>query len=152
VKRGYTICILSCLFGLAACAGSKPAPPPGPVDGPLELAFYDSDSFDRRLSASLADERETVTTTFPAPITTNSIPERLDRWLLMVEEHGGRVELKPVQTQRGLIKDALSFVKNTYASFRDRALYRPIKEYNATVYYEAGTGTITQVVFTRKLT
>ncbi len=151
MKSVYAVQVFTFLFGLAACGGSKPATQPGPVDGPSELTFYDSDGFDRRLASSLSEESESVTTIFPASITTNSIPERLDKWLLMIEDGGGKVELKPVQTQRGLITDALGFIKRSYDSWRDRALYRPAKNYNATIYYEAGTGTITQIVFTKKL-
>lgn len=152
MKTLLPVALLFCLFGLAACSSSKPAPQTGLIDGPQEVVFFDSDSFDRRFAATLEEEPELVTMIFPAAITTNEIPERLDKWLLMVEEKGGQVELRPVQAQRGFIKDALTLAKNTYNSYKNRALYRPIQYYNATVYYEMGTGKIARIEFIRKMT
>ena len=77
----------------------------------------------------------------------------------MVEKHEGAVELKPesgsksergAYAERGLIGEAISLVVRGYTFMKEKAIYSPVKDYDAVVYYKPGTGTITKVIFTRK--
>lgn len=116
------------------------------------VEFFDSGSFDRKLSNALNADPPTVTVTFPAPITVNGIPERLDKWLAMVEKYGGTVELKPEDDgTRGLISEIISLIVGIYEAIKEKMIYEPVGDYNATVFYKKGEGTITRVVFDRKL-
>lgn len=153
----YAARLVLLLFLLAPTASAAPDATPGipSFQQPAadSLSFFDSDSFDKRLSKTLADDPETVTTTFPTRFDTNSIPERIDRWLTMVEEYDGFVNLKPEATaQRGLMGEAMSLIKGAYGSIKKKRMYRHVKDYDATVYYEAESGEITRIVFTRKAT
>ena len=85
--------------------------------------------------------------------TVNDLPERIDLWLQSIaKRNGGRVDVLPdpeVATSRGLEAVALSFVMGAYSFIREASYYWPAREYNATVYYQPGPGTLTRIVFTR---
>jgi len=72
----------------------------------------------------------------------------------MVEKHGGKVQAAPdpefTVASRGLITDVISLAVGAYNLAKEKILYDPSKAYNATVYYDTGTGRITRVVFARK--
>ena len=78
------------LLALSGCATKNPAEG-ATVSG--EVQFLDSFSFDRKLSASLGAGQPQVDVLFPAVITLNNIPERMDKWLSKVEKFGGKVEI-----------------------------------------------------------
>ncbi|EGB16115.1 hypothetical protein DND132_2912 [Pseudodesulfovibrio mercurii] len=139
--------VLLCAALLAACAPKKhPA-----VIEPLEqVEFFDSASFDKQLSASLAGDYPAVTLVFPAAITLNSIPKRLDNWFSKVAEYGGSVKLVPVSQDKGVFSEVLSMLVAAYDYLKDIALYSPVEDYNALVFYQKGNGIIDKVVFERK--
>ncbi len=117
--------------------------------------FLDVSSFDTKLSSALKNASPTVTVQFSAPITVNSIPERLDRWFATVEQHDGAVTLledpnHPGPSSRFVGSLALSLAIGVYELIKNKLLYSPAKQYNATVYYLKDKGTVTKVVFTRK--
>ncbi|QJB57054.1 hypothetical protein [Pseudodesulfovibrio sp. zrk46] len=116
-----------------------------------QVEFFDSESFDRQLSSSLRADLPEVTVLFPAAITLNSIPKRLDHWFSKVEEYGGEVQLVPVSdTDKGILSEIMSLLVSVYDYLRDKAIYDPVKEYNAYIYYKKNTGIVTKVVFDRK--
>ena len=43
-----------------------------------------------------------------------------------------------------------SLIKGIYAKIKEKLLYSPAKNYNATVYYEPRTGNVTKVMFLKK--
>ena len=92
-----------------------------------------------------------VKVTFPIPFTTNEIPDRIDRWLIAIEEHGGTVDVTPEQIERGLFNQLVTlFLKGIYKELKEKILYGPAKKYNATVYYQPKTGEVTRIIFSRK--
>lgn len=121
------------------------------------VGFFDAYSFDRRLSTDLREDSPDVTVYFHAPASVNAIPERLGKWLTMVEKYGGTVEPRedPDYAPRGLITSGVSVVfgafVDLYRMVRESLLYKPVKEYNATVFYSKLDGTMTKIVFTRKV-
>ncbi len=115
------------------------------------VEFFDAASFDRHLSSALKADLPEVTVLFPAAITLNSIPERLEKWFSKVEEYGGEVKLIPISdTGKGLISEVLSLFVSIYDYLKDKAIYFPAKEYDVLIYYKKNSGIITKVVFERK--
>ncbi len=96
---------LGCLAGLSACSSilqggeSKAIVEEGPVE------FIDIDMFDASLTQNMRKKSSLVTVIFPnQPVTVNELPERLQRWLSAVHNHGGGIS---VETQEGYIKKDL---------------------------------------------
>jgi len=117
-----------------------------------EVNFFDAGSFDRRLSSALAQDPPEVTVLFPAAVTVNKIPERLDKWFSMVEKHEGTVKLEPEPEigTRGVVTALLSLAVGAYNLLKEKFLYDPIKDYNAIVRYKKSSGKITRVIFKHK--
>lgn len=116
-----------------------------------KVEFFDSESFDRKLSSALKADLPSVTVLFPAAITLNSIPRRLDHWFSKVEEYEGEVKLVPVSdTDKGIFSEIMSLLVSVYDYLKDKVIYHPVKEYNADIYYKKNTGIVTKVVFERK--
>lgn len=171
MKRWLHVFVVVAL--LTACASVHDAPPSRAslaatpsrdntttADSPLpesSVDFFDTYTFDRRLASGLRDEPTTVDVYFRAPASVNAIPDRLGKWLTMVEKYGGTVEPRedPNDQTRGLITGGLSVVFGAFASLyqviHNKLLYRPVKAYNATVFYNRSNGMMTRVVFTRKV-
>lgn len=149
VKR-HVFVFLALLAITTILAGCTPKEVPLP-EAQNSVEFFDSESFDRQLSSALKADLEEVTVLFPAAITLNSIPTRLDHWFSKVEEYRGTVKLVPVSdTDKGIISEMLSLLVAAYDYLRDKAIYYPVKEYNAFIYYERNTGIVIKVLFERK--
>jgi len=114
------------------------------------IAFFDSSPFDSKLSAALKKEPPVVRVEFPAPVTVNEIPERVDKWLSQVEEYGGTVELRPEDTTRGIIGMIIDLIIGSYRLAQEKMLYGPVEDYNAEVWYKKEDGRITKILFVRK--
>ena len=140
--------VLLCAALLTGACTPKAAPTA--IQPQDQVEFFDSESFDRKLSASLSADYPDVTLIFPAAITLNSIPKRLDHWFSKVEEYGGSVQLVPVTQDKGIFSEVMSLLVAAYDYLKDIAIYSPVEDYNALVYYQKGNGIIDKVVFTRK--
>lgn len=151
LKRSLTLTLIAALLGIAltACVNKQtPLPEAKAAD---EVAFFDSGSFDKSLSAALRTDSPDVTVIFPAAITLNSIPRRMDHWLSKVEEYEGKVNLVPVQDDgKGIFSEALSFMVTIYDYLKDIAIYSPVEDYDAFIYYRQGNGIVDKIVFARK--
>ena len=146
--------LIMCVLTLAACSSSGPASKDELKTAENEIQFFDSGSFDRKLSFTLAKNTPEATVIFAAPVSLNNIPERLDQWFSHVEEDGGTVtlEMEPGtdETARGVVSEALSLLVGVYEMVADKIIYGPVADYNAIVYYRGDTGTLTRVVFVYK--
>lgn len=141
------IVYLSCV-ALWACAPQNPA---AGADVLKEVQFLDSFSFDRKLSASLDASQDKVDVLFPAVITLNNIPERMDKWLNKVEKFGGKVEIQAEpEPGRGLITEIFSLFIKMYEAAEEKLIYSPAENYNVLITYKAKTGIITKLTFVRK--
>lgn len=155
-KRLKTILVLGC-FALfmasvmltAGCSTKSAAlPDPQPT-----VDFFNSDTFDRQLSSGLKADLSEVNVIFPAAITLNSIPKRLDIWLSKVEEAEGKVQLIPLsEGDKGIFTEVLSMMTTAYEYADNKALYGPVEEYNAFIYYKKTTGIVEKIAFERKET
>jgi len=74
-------------YFLSACS-SAPTEPPKPV-----VTFIDLQKFDDQLSASLSEIKDPVAVNFYSPVTPNEIPQRMQKWLAMIEQSGGKVNV-----------------------------------------------------------
>ena len=155
---------------LSACASIPDTPPsdsiaptaavdqPAAGGAPTEKSvdFFDAYSFDKRLSSNLKEGPSTVDVYLRAPATVNAIPERLGKWLTMVDKYGGTVEARNESDAqlRGVATSGASLVVGAvvglYQAIRSRALYSPVKAYNAIVFYNGSDGVMTRIEFTRK--
>lgn len=118
-----------------------------------EMEFIDSKNFDKKFSYALDSDLPTVTLNFPAPTTLNNIPKRLDKWFCMVENYGGNVSVVPVGGQektRGIVTEIISIIVGSYSLIKDKLMYKPVEDYDVTIYYQPRTGNISEVLFTQR--
>ena len=135
-------------LSLASCSGQNTAAGTTPQK---EVQFLDTSGFDRKLSASLAGTEPEVNVVFPANITLNNIPERMDKWLSKVEKYGGRVEIQAEpEAGRSIITEIFGLFVKAYEAVEELFIYSPAKNYNVMIYYKARTGIVTRLAFVRK--
>jgi hypothetical protein len=152
MTRGKSILALlaACFafFLLFACAPQNPA---AGTAAQKEVQFMDTTGFDYKLSASLEAKQEQVDVLFPAVITLNNIPERIDKWLSKVEKLGGKVEIQAEpETGRGLITEIFSIFVKAFEAAEEKLIYAPARDYNVLISYKAKTGIVTRMTFVRK--
>jgi len=121
------------------------------AEGPV-VELFDSMAFDYKLSRLMADQQPVITVTTIAPFTVNNIPQRIDKWLSSVSEHGGEVELKidpeyPPTRDFGLVFD---LIKKVFDFAKEVFIYKNAENYNVDVLYKPATGEVTRFVFTLK--
>ena len=144
------LCLVLCLALSGCCGSGRYVPAPG-EEVPAQLEFYDSLTFDRKLSRAMGVAHPEVTVTFPAAITLNDIPERIDKWFAAVEESGGRVQAAPeADDERGILEEMFTFFVRLYEHVAGVCVYAPAKGYDALILYEKPTGIITRVLFLRR--
>ena len=79
-------------LALAACASNVPlsstveTTPTG-----AKLSFLDFSKFDRDLSGPLQDKNASVEVAFYDKVSPNNVPDRLQKWISVVEADGGKV-------------------------------------------------------------
>ncbi|MDX1432154.1 MAG: hypothetical protein R3286_06860 [Gammaproteobacteria bacterium] len=136
-----------------ACAGKDERPAGSATaaaqDETLQLVFLDSQIFDEDLSDAMSDDPAKITVQVPARFNLNEIPDRLDRWLYAVKDGGGRVVAKPENPSRGLITEAIDVVVSLVGKIDEYRLYRPSRDYNATLLY-GEDGMVGKVEFERR--
>jgi hypothetical protein len=152
MRGWYSLIGWAMAAGLAAgCAVDTPR---AELPDSLSLEFIDSATFDRKLSEALSAAQSSVIVTFLAPITTNALPERLDRWIYQIEQkYGNRLAVLPdpeLPQERGVVGVALALATKAYQMVREEMLYGPARGYDAAVLYAPADGRITRVVFTRR--
>lgn len=136
------------IFSAGCSTKSAALPDPQP-----SVDFFNSDTFDRQLSSGLKADLPEVNVMFPAAITLNSIPKRLDIWLTKIEEGEGKVQLIPLTDgDKGIFTEVLSMMTTAYEYADNKALYGPVEEYNAFIYYKKTTGIVEKIAFERKET
>ena len=85
-------CGLVLALALSACCGAGRYTPKQGETVAQDIEFIDSRTFDTQVQRAMGVQHPRITVTFPAAITLNSIPERLDKWLYAVQDSGGAVE------------------------------------------------------------
>lgn len=117
-----------------------------------KIEFFDAGTFDRKLSSALRQNPPEVTIDFIADANVNDMPERMDKWFAAVEKGEGVIDVQvdPAYRTRGIISEVMALIIGAYEFVKDKLIYSPAQNYNATVYYIPGTGEITKVIFTHK--
>jgi hypothetical protein len=83
-------------LALASCAATVPISsaventPTG-----AKISFLDIPKFDRDLSVSLQEKNKTVEVAFYDKVSPNNVPDRLQKWISVVEADGGKVLVEP---------------------------------------------------------
>ena len=123
------------------------------VQGPVQLAFFDSRIFDDELQKSMQSESPEITVKAPGSFSLNNIPERVDRWLYSVKESGGKVVAKPenVPRTRGILSAVIDVVISLIDRIDDAILYHPSQNYDATLLYRED-GTVSKIIFEKRRT
>lgn len=145
---------LAALVFASGCSSKQAAPADAaPADAPASLSFFDSFTFDRQLSSSLRADLPEVEVVFPAAVTINSIPPRLEKWLSMVDQTGGKVQLVPEATEgKGFVSEIISLFVKVAEYIKEKTIYGPIENYDAQLHYKQGSGIMTRTVFVRRTT
>ncbi len=136
------------LFAAALLAGCVATAPLATQDRPAavntKISFLDIAKFDNDLSASLQAKTPEVEVLFYEKISPNNVPERLQKWISVVEADGGKVtvDAPPNATPtRGLFAVAsligtlISSIK-TYSQFNSERIYAAAKGRDAVVSLE----------------
>lgn len=140
-------------FVAAAEEENAPSPAPADIIAPRQaLTFIDLKLFDAKLSQELNSGKDRVEVEMSGKVPLNDIPERIDKWVSRVGEHGN-VEVREVPRTRMVIFSLLPMLFSAFQSTSEDRMLEPAKNYNASILYRReanGDTTIERVVFTRK--
>ena len=147
---------------LGACADQTAnAPQPTFTTSPTgavteRLAFFDSDAFDTSLAGALGSNPNQLEVTFPGNTQINQMPPRLNAWLTQVQKSNGSVVAKdPANPNRGflglgMIADVIDLISWYRERSQRQAQLATADNYNATLLYDSKSGTLKNIVFSRK--
>jgi hypothetical protein len=111
-----------------------------------KLSFIDLGNFDRELAESLNSEMNLIEVSFYEKVSPNKIPERLQKWISVVEQSGGKVKIETPPNEP-TPKNALtifSLLGTAYSAIRDQSvsraerLFTSVKGRNAVISLERG--------------
>ena len=112
-----------------------------------KINFVDISKFDRDLSVSLQSRSSSVEVAFYDKVSPNNVPERLQKWISVVEGNGGKVLIEPPQNEAAtrspfaavsLIGTLISSIKRL-AEFNAEKIYESAKGRNAVISLERNT-------------
>jgi hypothetical protein len=111
-----------------------------------KLSFIDLANFDRELADSLNSEINLIEVGFYEKVSPNKIPERLQKWISVIEQSGGKLKIEPppneptpknALTILSLLGSAYSAIKDQSVSQGER-LFTSVKGRNAVISLERG--------------
>ena len=109
-----------------------------------KLSFLDISKFDRDLSGSLQDKHASVEVAFYDKISPNNVPDRLQKWISVVEADGGKVLVEPPPNELvarspfaavSLIGTLITSIKG-FAQFNSEKIYESAKGRDAVISLE----------------
>jgi hypothetical protein len=121
-------------WALASCASNVPLTTP--VDAQTisgKLSFIDVAKFDRDLASAMVQKNDVTEVSFYEKVSPNSVPERLQKWLAVVEAKGGKVLIEPPPNEfvsRSPFA-ALSLVGSLITTIKSLAHFNTEKIYDA---------------------
>ena len=149
-------------LALASCAANVPlssaveSTPTG-----AKLSFLDISKFDRDLSGSLQDKNTSVEVAFYDRVSPNNVPDRLQKWISVVEADGGKVLVEPPPNELvarspfaalSLIGSLITSIKG-FAQFNSEKIYDSAKGRNAVISLERnvdGQVLVTSIKFIKR--
>ena len=130
---------------LASCAATVPLSsaventPTG-----AKISFLDISKFDRDLSGSLQEKNASVEVAFFEKVSPNNVPERLQKWISVVEADGGKVLVEPPPNELiarspmaalSLVGTLITSIKG-FAKFNSERVYESAKGRDAVISLE----------------
>jgi len=130
---------------LSGCASNAPLTTPiiATAEG-AKLNFLDIAKFDKDLSIALTSQPSTIEVVFYDKVSPNNVPERLQKWMSVIEADGGKILVEPPPNELvsrspfaalSLIGTLVSSIQNI-AQFRSEQLYDSAKGRNAVIALE----------------
>ena len=130
---------------LASCATNVPLSSAVEITSAgAKLSFLDISKFDRDLSVSLQDKNESVEVSFYDRVSPNNVPDRLQKWISVVEASGGKVLIEPPPNELvsrspfaalSLVGTLVTSIK-TFAKFNSEKIYETAKGRDAVISLE----------------
>jgi hypothetical protein len=121
------------------------------------MNFTDTDVFDKTLLESMSVNTQNIDINMIGKISVNKIPERLGRWLSVINEEGQltlkRTAVAAAADEQKTTKSVgmvLGLLPTVYGFFKKKLTYGAAVQYDATIFYHPGTGLIKRVNFTKK--
>lgn len=130
------------LLSLTACQ-PKPTKPPSSY-----FKYIDTNQFDQQLSQSMQQNEREIEIETLSPFSSNNIPERLNNWLSVITDNGGKVKTEPAEGER-----VLGTIKLIFNSIYNLGKYEPAAKYDAKLIYrrnESGAAMIEKVIFIKQ--
>jgi hypothetical protein len=143
-KLVYILTVL-CLTG---CFAAMPAKSPNELEN---ITFVDTNVFDKDLADSMAMKTNAITVVPLGSVSINQMPERLSKWLGAISDKKGRIELDPKVEETRSLGLLVSLLPLVFRYLQNESSYGLAGNYDATITYEPGTGTIKKIVFHKKL-
>ena len=149
-------------WALLSCASNVPLTTP--VDTQAisgKLSFIDVAKFDRDLASAMTQKNEVTEVAFYEKVSPNSVPERLQKWLAVVEAKGGKVLVEPPPNELisrspyaalSLIGALITSIKG-FAQFNSEKIYDSAKGRNAVISLERnvdGQVLVTSIKFIKR--
>ena len=125
---------ISLLLGLSGCATNAPlAKAENSTAVNTRISFLDISKFDRDLSAALKNQPSTIEVAFFDNVSPNNVPERLQKWMAVIEADGGKimVEAPPQEAATRSPFAALSLIGTLISSIKKIERYRSEQIYDA---------------------
>ncbi len=152
--------VLSAFLLLSACASNTP-PTANQATAKPELTFVDLKSFDRELTAALAEPLTKVEVAFFDKVTPSALPDRLQHWMVSVEAGGGSVKVlppKPSVTPKNpfliiSLVTSLWSASDMFKSVSDQTHYKSAHAFDAEIVLKIdgnGDSVVDRVIFIKK--
>jgi hypothetical protein len=139
--KKLTIYFITILL-VSACASN----PTLPLN---KITFLDTNTFDEELSKSTFGGVEKITVSMLGPVSVNQLPKRLAKWLSVINERGGRVEVEPKAMSKGPAW-VLGMLPLVYNFAKQEMSYGFAANYHAKIFYKPESGLVQKVVFIKK--
>jgi hypothetical protein len=117
------------------------------------LEYLDSDYFEKQLSTAMSQKQPKIEVTVLSPFSTNDIPDRLDAWLTMIGETGGKIKTVPIDSRKNMLVSLLLTLHSVYQKLKKQFRYNPARHYNAQLLYwrnKSGDALIEKIIFTHR--
>ena len=130
---------------LSGCASNAPLTTPisATAEG-AKLNFLDIAKFDKDLSMALTSQPSAIEVVFYDKVSPNNVPERLQKWMSVIESDGGKILVEPPANELvsrspfaalSIIGTLVSSIQRI-AQFRSEQLYDSAKGRNAVIALE----------------
>jgi len=145
------------IYFLAALFISGCTSTPTKTQAELEnVDFTDTDVFDENILDSMSANIQRINVPMIGDVSLNRIPERLGKWLSVVNKEG-QLNFKKIYREgddpritRGMPIAILGLLPAVYNFVKDQLTYNAAILYDATIFYRPNNGLIEKVVFTKR--